>query len=146
MPITVQRAAPAERLRVYRRGEPVPGQRVVHPDQIAVEWAGRAGHPSSYGLLGGIAEASTVEPMPVGTFANALAQADIVAFGLPEEFAAAAQRDSVVITIAAAGEAGSSVNVFRALASMLVTLVARDGSMEPEDLWAAWDASRTPLN
>ena len=148
MPIYLQRAASAESLRVYRRGEPVPGQRVVHPDQIAVEWAGRVGQPSSYGLLGGIAAASTVEPMPmpIGTFAQALVKSDIVTFGLPDEFAAAARRDPVVVTIAAAGEAGSSVWVFRSLASMLAALLAREGSVERDALWALWDNSRIPLN
>jgi hypothetical protein len=58
---------------------------------IAIEWQRQAGHPTSYGLLGGaVAEEVELAVEPDGPdFAGSLAgTADQVRFGLPDEYRA----------------------------------------------------------
>lgn len=118
--------------------------------QLSLEWAGRTGHPSSYGLLAGAR--STVPGLNVpaegGRYRQSLARsADEVYWGLPEEYRAsvaevlAEQPTPLTVTQAAHGLIGSSILVFRCLASMLAQ-VARGGTpVDDVDIWHLFDAN-----
>lgn len=121
---------------------------------IAVEWAGQVGHPTSYMLLGGSpARRFDVTAQADGPlFENALeGVADIVQFGLPAEYRRAI--DQVVgnapddaprctISLAAYGDAGSSIVAFRAGTIFLTTILDRATSLTDDELWTLWHASR----
>ena len=78
---------PWRRWRIWGPGELLPGEMTAHPGRIVAEWCDRAGHPTSYALLGG-----RISPVPAihadrgGYFADALpGNNDRVRWGL--EFA-----------------------------------------------------------
>ncbi len=120
----------------------------ARPSSIDVEWVGRDGHPSSYGLLGGNqAPAARVDVYSGNAiFTDALvAGMDEVRWGLPDEYKEAVwetlqvQPTLVAISRAAHAAAGSSPHVFRALTAMLCRLLAGDGSPDDAGLWSLWD-------
>ena len=134
MPRTLTRAH--ERMRIYAPGERVPGQRDAPHGQVVVEWAGRLGHPSSYGLLGIAPGAPRVE-IADAPFPRSLAgRLDVVRFGLPPEYVAVVDGEDV--TVAAHGEAGSSALVFRALLAVLKREIVMQAS--DSDVWNVFDA------
>ncbi|HEX4519553.1 MAG TPA: hypothetical protein VH063_08250 [Gaiellaceae bacterium] len=125
-----------ERLRLWQGND---------DEGIAVEWLGQAGHPSSYGLLGGrIPQGARLHgPQSLGPWSRSLAgTADEVEFGLPDEYSGAAREglgEGVELTVAAYARIGSSQQVFRRLAGCLTDLIPKIPS-DDEALWAAWDS------
>jgi len=122
--------------------------RSERPRSLSIEWAGRVGHPSSYGLLGGRPyDAPVVMVESYGAiYKESLAgPADEVRWGLPDEYRTtiqetlAAQPAIVAVNDAAFAAVGSSAHVFAALATMLATLST--GKLLPDDaeLWRLWD-------
>ena len=125
-----------DRMRIYALGERLPGQRDAPHGQVVVEWAGRLGHPSSYGLLG-IAPGAPRAKIVDAPFPRSLAgRLDVVRFGLPPEYVAVV--DGEDITVAAHGAAGSSVLVFRALLAVLKKEIVMKAS--DSDVWKVFDA------
>lgn len=120
------------------------------PSSANVEWAGRIGHPSSYGLLGGTRTtgAPQVAVWPdAAPFRHSLAgRGDHVRWGLPQEYEAplldALRRQPVPMRIstAAHGEVGSSLHVFQSLAALLGRVLAAGVPPEDEELWRWRDA------
>jgi len=109
-----------------------------------VEWAARPGHPSSYGLLGGHlgGAPSDRDAWPTGQYPESLAgHSDVVEFGLPQEYldALAAVRGELVVTVAAHGRVGSSIVVFRRLASVLIDFLTNGIPVQDVEVWRAWD-------
>jgi len=61
------------RWRIWEPGELLPGETDAHPGRIIVEWCERAGHPTSYALLGGhIGAVAAIHADGAGYFADAL--------------------------------------------------------------------------
>lgn len=115
---------------------------------MQVEWAGRAGHPSSYGLLGGApSDKNRVGVWPSDAkFNDSLASgADDVRWGLPSEYerailgAVESEPQRVVVGTAAHGAIGSSSLIFARLAKLLSRLLATDIPSEDEDVWRLVD-------
>lgn len=120
---------------------------------VTIEWAGRTGHPSSYGLLSGTeAETCRVEVAAErGRFRDALAPSshDEVFWGLPAEYESAVvsvlheAQPPLLVAGAAHGLVGSSQHVFAALTRLLRRLLV-DGIPADEDaLWQLRDACWT---
>lgn len=137
-------AGAGESLRIWSYAR---GDRLLRPDEIGVEWCGRAGHPSSYALLVGrrFAVASTIalryeEPHQ---FHGSLAGiCDQVYWALPAEYADAVLRavgPGIEVTIAAHGMVGSSVRAFERVGRMLSELLS--SHHDNEDLWPLWRAA-----
>ncbi|MER7420987.1 hypothetical protein ABT346_30115 [Micromonospora peucetia] len=115
---------------------------------VGVEYRGRLGHPSSYGLLMAHATDSLGVQFDIRSTSVALSvPCDEVALGLTEPeyraalFAAGLVLGSgLVITGAGEGQVGSSVVVFTRLAAVLSVLLAvGPGSVDDAELWATWD-------
>ena len=135
---TLTRDRPLGHLRIWTPPDwPAPGP----ADGIAVEWTGRAGHPTSYALLGGQPGARRVAVGVTGAFADALpGAADPVTYGLPAEYQGDALH-GLTVTVAAHAEAGSSVVAFSRVARLLRNLL-RDGvPVTDDDVWERWDAT-----
>ncbi|MEV0809810.1 hypothetical protein [Micromonospora sp. NPDC050200] len=123
---------------------PVPAE----ADVVGVEYRGRLGHPSSYGLLMARAADSPGVQIDLSPMSVALSvRGDEVTLGLTEpEYAGAlhtAGRSlcrSLVITGVGEGLYGSSVVVFTRLVAVVSLLLAA-GLMpvDEADLWATWD-------
>lgn len=118
------------------------------PTFLTVEWAGRIGHPSSYGLLGGArSDSPMVNVGPAGgSFKRALTgRADDVRWGLPKEYAAAIlasladAAQPVSVSKAAHGMVGSSERAFVAVALLLSQLLALGMPVDDVDVWTLWD-------
>jgi hypothetical protein len=118
------------------------------PTWATVEWVGRAGHPSSYGLLTGARSRSPGLAIAEegARYREALSGgADRVIWGLPEEYAtvvAAALDDDaqpVLVSQAAHGEVGSSQYVFAGLTRLLCRLLAGGLPSDEEDVWRLRD-------
>ncbi len=120
------------------------------PETAEIEWAGRVGHPSSYGLLGGrrtsgdAQVAVTYDGTP--TYKGSLAgRSDKVLWALPAEYERAVinvlrqQPVPVVVTDAAHGEVGSSEYVFHTLAAMLGHVMAAGVPADDDDVWLLLD-------
>ena len=141
----VRQVRPA-RLRVWTPPDgPVAG--IV--EQLVIEYAGRVGHPSSYGLLGGSLSTSThpVELRLDGEpfAATMAAREDAARFGLPAEYStavASALSDGVVVTVAAHGLASSSQLVFASLASALSRWLAAGLPDDPDVMWEQFGSLR----
>jgi hypothetical protein len=146
----LERPAPLTRIRLWSHGQSPDGQQLP-PAAWVAEWAGQAGHPTSYGLLGiALHNGSVTFSIPTAetTFEENLAGAnDVVRFGLPEEYRAATaealsecEPSGWQVLVAAHGEIGSSPMGFRRVAAFLVRLTAL-GKTEPTDaeIWVAWD-------
>jgi hypothetical protein len=122
-----------------------PGGVPIPTDGLCVEWAGRIGHPSSYALLGGRGsdgKAGLLKMGLTGPYVDSLAgPADVVEFGLPEEYAVAVRRGvngAVAVTLAAHGRVGSSPVVFTRVGRLLAVFL-RDGvPADDADVWRAW--------
>jgi hypothetical protein len=122
----LERAQPRMRLRIVSGHTRTSGSH--GPAWVHVEWAGRVGHPSSYGLLGGTrVDKSVVRIQPSGAkFRDSLASgADDVRWGSQPEFEVAildalqSQPQGVLVSQAAHGAIGSSPYVFARLARSL---------------------------
>ena len=121
------------------------GLPATNPAQLAIEWVGRAGHPSSFGLLGGVLASPggfdarlEIERPYSGSLAGT---ADEVTWGLPADYrqALGPWTDRVRFTIAAHGMVGSSDLVFAHLAAVLTDALEMGGwSDEPATIWAAF--------
>jgi hypothetical protein len=139
----VEAARDGERLRLWNCADGPAGE---DADGLTVEYAGRVGHPSSYGLLGGRrSTVASLHPLASGRYESSLAgDSDDVEFGLPNEYkpaVAAGLHRRVEIVIAAHGRVGSSESVFRRLAATLSDLLDSDDVPTEADLWASWDSS-----
>jgi hypothetical protein len=144
----LRHSTPIEVLRIWR-GEPAPDGRELAASEIAIEWAGRVGHPTSYALLGGVrrGDASRLSTSTSGSdYPDAIAgRNDRVAFGLPE-YAHEAVRSvieevpfPVEVTLAAHGEVGSSPMAFRWIAALLVALLDLDfDSLSDGEIFDSW--------
>ncbi len=117
------------------------------PSWATVEWMGRGGHSSSYGLLTGTrADVSRITIMDTGAHhRKALAsRVDHVVWGLPEEYEPAVlaaldqEPQRLLISHAAHGEIGSSPLVFTALTRLLCRLLAAGVPADEDDLWRLW--------
>ncbi|MEU4481953.1 hypothetical protein AB0F68_28390 [Micromonospora sp. NPDC023966] len=119
-------------------------------DVVGVEYWGRLGHPSSYGLLMARATGSPgvqldLNPMPVARSVPS----DEVTFGLTEpEYAEALHAAGrflargLVITAVGEGLYGSSVVVFTRLVAVISLLLATGlESADEVDVWAHWDSA-----
>jgi hypothetical protein len=118
------------------------------PAWVHVEWAGRVGHPSSYGLLGGTrVDKSVVRIQPSGAkFRDSLASGvDDVRWGSQPEFDVAildalqSQPQCVLVSQAAHGAIGSSPYVFARLARFLGRILATDIPAEDAEVWRLFD-------
>jgi hypothetical protein len=118
------------------------------PTSATVEWAGRIGHPSSYGLLGGrLAASAGVEVQSSGAkYKDALAsRSDDVRWGLPAEYDAAVQSmlevrpQPVRVSTAAHGAIGSSEYVFQRVALLLCRVLAGGLPTEDSEVWRLLD-------
>jgi hypothetical protein len=134
------------RLRIVRGHSRNSGSR--GPTWAHVEWAGRAGHPSSYGLLGGTrADKPGVRVQPSGAkFRDSLAsRADDVRWGLEPEYESAildaleSQPQGVLVSTAAHGAIGSSPYVFARLATFLCRILSTDVPVEDSEVWRLFD-------
>jgi hypothetical protein len=139
------RDQPMMRLRV-RLGPNGRGSAI--PSFATVEWVGRAGHPSSYGLLTGARSPSPRLAIAEegARYRDALpGRADKVIWGLPDEYvnAVTAVLDEdvqpVLISHAAHGEIGSSNFVFAGLTRLLCRLLAGGLPPDEEDVWRLQD-------
>ena len=133
-----------ERLRVWTAPDG-PGGAPTPTDGLCVEWAGRVGHPSSYALLGGrLADgnAGQVRMDWTGRYRGSLAgAADVVEFGLPEEYQVAVGRGvagAVQVTLAAHGQVGSSPVVFARVGRLLAMFLHDGVPAEDAGVWRAW--------
>ena len=125
-------SVPWRRWRIRGQGELLPGETKAHSGRITAEWCDRAGHPTSYALLGGhISPAAAIHADGGGYFADALPGSnDRGRWGLEFLGYAQAIKDQlailevpVEITVAASGEVGSSKVAFGWLARFLVGLL-----------------------
>ena len=127
-----------------------PGRGSGLPSWASVEWVGRAGHPSSYGLISG---ARANEPRiamsdegPARFRESLAANADTVVMGLPDEYRAAVsgaladEVQAVVVSRAAHGKIGSSSEVFAGLTRFLCRVLAGGLPQDDEEVWRLRDA------
>ena len=142
----VERAQPRMRLRIVRGRSSASGSH--GPTWAHVEWAGRVGHPSSYGFLGGTrVDKSGVRVQPsAAKFRDSLASAaDDVRWGLEPEYEVAildaleSQPQGVLVSQAAQGAIGSSPYVFARLARFLGRILATDVPAEDAEVWRLFD-------
>jgi hypothetical protein len=127
-----------------------PNEPGLLPDSATVEWAGRVGHPSSYGLIAGaLAETTGVVAgeLPPTRFRDSLAgRSDKVLWGLEDEYriaieaALAEEVRSVLVSRVAHGEVGSSAYVFAALTRFLCRVLVADLPTSDEDVWRLFDS------
>ena len=114
---------------------------------MAVEWAGRIGHPSSYALLGGALVPPPEPDQDTGWVKNTLAgRLDRVHSGLLAEYREAvnsATDGRLHIATAAHGEIGSSQLVFSRVATVLLAILDNGVPDSEEALWRLWDGTRT---
>ncbi|MCM0673931.1 hypothetical protein NCC78_04310 [Micromonospora phytophila] len=119
-------------------------------DVVGVEYRGRLGHPSSYGLLMARATDSPGVRLDLNLMPVALSvPCDEVTLGPTEpEYAEAlhaAGRDlatGLVITAVGEGLYGSSVVVFTRLVAVISLLMATGlESADEVDIWAHWDSA-----
>jgi hypothetical protein len=111
------------------------------------EWVGRAGHPSSYGLLTvtRAARPSNVSTHTGTLFTDAMTSADTVLWGLPQEYEVAIApvlKDApqeLFVAEAAHGMIGSSQQVFGSLARFLCRVLAMGIPYTEEEIWDLWD-------
>ena len=135
------------RLRIWTAPEwPLSHLGIAAPGVTTVEWVGRYGHPSGYGLLGGTlasTEAEVSQPeLGRGPFpGNLAAEQAPVFFGLSQKAywsAVAEAAPRLTLQVAAEGEVSSSAFVFYRLASMLVSLLADGIPASDEEVWTHW--------
>lgn len=146
----LDRASPWERMRIYTDGESPHGAQLP-AGAVCLEWAGRTGHPSSYGLLGGWRDGTgaMLAPTDGEPFKSALAgNNDNVFFGLPAQYRDAVEQvqrtqSDIVFAVAAHGLVGSSEWVFRRLARALAAGLS-DARLLSDDaaFWQEWDRLR----
>jgi hypothetical protein len=155
----IARSAPHGHLRVWLGGD-WPSEPIPSAPGICVEFAGRLGHPTSYGLLGGIwlpqdsGAAVRFALHPDGqAFEDSLAGPyDKVLFGLPEEYRSAVGKGVrrlgvgrvLSVQCAAHGQVGSSPQMFAWLAGSLFVLAenAYVAELSDVDLWREFDEGR----
>lgn len=122
------------------------------PTTVKLEWAGRVGHASSYGLLGGhrasAGDAGIGHLRDVAFDGSLAGRCDHVRHGLPDDYRSTvvdvvcASPIPVRISAAAHGEIGSSQLVFRTLAHLLCRLLATGVPADDEVVWSFWDQCR----
>ena len=122
---------------------------------MGIEWVGRIGHPTSYGLLGGY-----LAEMPLGgTFGpdldvqvpyednlvgyGAVWARELFLSGLPREYRHAVLEEdpSFRVCVAAHGDVSSSPNSFKWLARTLAAALRLGQWPDDESVWALWDSS-----
>jgi hypothetical protein len=119
------------------------------PTFVNVEWAGRVGHPSSYGLLGGTR--ARQPDLRIWTSTSPFKQssagsADQVFWGLPAEYedtierTLADQASAVSVGTAAHGMVGSSNLVFMGLTTLLCRLLGAGIPINDDDVWRLLDS------
>jgi len=149
--IRLLRHGVGQRLRIWSDGDWPTDH--VPTRGVAIEWVGQVGHPTSYVLLGG--SPSDKSGVTVGdygpVFEDALAgAADVVRLGLLDEYRGAVDEvlanptddaRPMTISLAAHGEAGSSIVAFRAGTIFLTTIFERVASLDDAELWARWRAA-----
>ncbi|MFI7070617.1 hypothetical protein [Micromonospora sediminicola] len=115
---------------------------------VGLEYRGRLGHPSSYGLLMAYATESRGVQFDFRSTPVALSvPCDGVTIGLPEpEYRAAlsaaglALGVGLIVTGVGEGRVGSSVVVFTRLVAVLSVLLAVGSeSVEDAEVWTTWD-------
>jgi hypothetical protein len=89
--VTLEVVHAYERFRLYGRSERALEQMDAPANELSVEWKGRAGHPSSYGLIGGHTSTDTTQLAPdlgaaIEKRSNTAltGDADVVHIGLPQ--------------------------------------------------------------
>jgi hypothetical protein len=120
------------------------GDRLLHNDEIGIEWCGRAGHPSSYALLVGrrvqANSAIALRYQEQRQFHGSLAGiCDEVHWGLSDEYREPALKafgPGIEVTIAAQGEIGSSIRAFERAGKMLRQLLT--SHHDEGDVWPLW--------
>lgn len=144
MPQQLSNPRGSQKARLFNAGESVAGTPAATPAQLAIEWVGRAGHPSSYGLLGGVLatpggfDAALDVDRP---YRRSLAGIDDeTSWGLPAEYrsALAPWASTIRFTVAAHGIHGSSPRAFERLGEALA--VALDNGEWRDDPAAIWEA------
>lgn len=138
------------RLRIWGRRELLPGETTAPAERVVAEWAGRTGHPSSYGLLGATAPNGPMETsidiaQEGAPFDASLAGAnDQVVSGLLDDYRAAIRAASSVFTfpmivqVAAHGAIGSSELVFERLTDLVAPLVWCSDNERTDDIVGLW--------
>jgi hypothetical protein len=139
---------PCSKFRIFGPGEVVDPDVVLAEGEYLVEWAGRVGHPSSYGCLGGrgsdragvdVNSARSGQP-----FRTSLAGlGDPVCWGLPAEYRTALGGVALglIVTHAAHGQASSSPGVFTSLARVLALVLRTRNRASDHQIEAAWERS-----
>lgn len=138
---------PADRLRLWT---PPDNPGPLGPEGLGVEWAGRAGHPTSYALLGGHLAPDgrgRVEVQNRGRYKHSLVgRSDRVEFGLLDEYTEYLLRGlsgGVVVTVAARGYVGSSAMAFLCVGRMLAACLRGGAPFNDADVLELW-RSLTP--
>lgn len=139
------------KFRIFGPGEVVDPDVVLAEGEYLVEWAGRVGHPSSYGCLGGRGSSRTgvdVHSARSGRpFRTSLAgRGDTVCWGLPDEYRTALDGVALdlIVTHAAHGHASSSNFVFTSLARVLMLILRTRNRASDHQIEAAWEKSPSP--
>jgi hypothetical protein len=135
---------PPNTLRLWTSGD---GPGHLEPRGLAVEWLGRGGHPSSYGLLGGHLAGDGVGGFDLrtsGPYVNSLAgTTDDVEFGILEQYTDWASRalgGDVVVTVAAHGRFGSSSGAFMWVGHLLSALLREGVPSSDADVMVLWQS------
>lgn len=118
---------------------------------VGVEYRGRLGHPSSYGLLAARLTPAAPEPLVVvdpqlGHQLTAVPRVpgEQVTLGLSLEYrdaiTAIAERADVKLSVATAAEGlvGSSIVVFTRLTAVLIAVLSTE-TLSDEYVWREWD-------
>lgn len=144
----LERAQPRMRMRMRIVSGPTQASGSHGPAWVHVEWAGRVGHPSSYGLLGGTrVDKSVVRIQPSGASSETRSlpgQTTSVGVCSPSSRQQSWTRCSrslraFFVSLAAHGAIGSSPYVFARLARFLGCILATDVAAEDAEVWRLFD-------
>jgi len=145
------RRGPLTRITIWSGAD---GPLALSSGSVGIEYRGRLGHPSSYGLLAGrLRQGETISVFDVpagaaGQVSPPVKGEDVVVGIVDAEYAAAVNSACVRrgigldITAVAAGEISSSRIVFSKLATLLcVVLSRRTLDLEDNELWQVWESA-----